>query len=496
MHELPGRAGYLPDPGVRLAPARLQEVEQVVGSHGSREPGQPGHPDGQPGAEHLAERGQRRAGRPRRCRSAPAGRRRSRAASRAPSPAATARLPPRTWPAPGTAARRRRGRSSRAGRRHRRRALVQQHADRGRRVGDPAVPAVPVPRARRLPRQRGRGRADQSPGRRVGQRLDGDQGADDRLAPLARRMSGRRPSPATSRGVLGQRGRLRRSGGPSQAAPPDRANGTRSPALTRNSATATPPLRRRRQRPEQPQRLGSGEDAVARPPARLTLGWAQAVLEPGPSVIRKVDLAADALEHPQQHRVGAPRRHAVGQPDGARGDGELGLQHQGVRPVTAPDPALPSAGAIRQCPCRSCPAGRRSRRPSRTWAGRASRPSRPGSPAPPCAGRRSARSPRSAATSASPPPAAAARRSRHARRVSPLQLPSGSLLPAGPCRHPWQVTPEQPPGPAIMSRAGRAGHPLTAAGRRSAAANLRRCGCPSSPDIALTLDVKVSYMAR
>ncbi len=94
-------------------------------------------------------------------------------------------------------------------------------------------------------------------------------------------------------------------------------------------------------RAEQPERVRTaGElDGAAMPPHP---GRGLPVLEPRGQRHPHVDLAGHPLDQPDQHRIGAAYRHAVGHPDDARGGGELGLQHQRAGQVPAPDLADPA----------------------------------------------------------------------------------------------------------------------------------------------------------
>ena len=117
-------------------------------------------------------------------------------------------------------------------------AGVEQREQRERGVAQPAVAVVPVAHAAELLGQRGRRRGDDPAGRRVGERLERDQRADDCLAPLALVGAAVRPSrrhhvvrvAAAPLGV----DRVRRRG--SCDGYQVRTNGTRSPSRTVNSA--------------------------------------------------------------------------------------------------------------------------------------------------------------------------------------------------------------------------------------------------------------------
>ena len=80
-------------------------------------------------------------------------------------------------------------------------ARHQQAVEGERRVAQPAEPVVPVPRAAELLGQRRRRRGDDAAGRAVGQRLQRDQRAHHRVAPLAAVLASRRPPRPVPDGV-------------------------------------------------------------------------------------------------------------------------------------------------------------------------------------------------------------------------------------------------------------------------------------------------------
>ena len=90
-------------------------------------------------------------------------------------------------------------------------AGVHQREQRERRVAQPAEAVVPVARAAELLRQRRGRRRDDAAGRRVGQRLQRDQRAHDRVGPRRRRLRSVRAQSVPER--LGAGERRRGSGG-------------------------------------------------------------------------------------------------------------------------------------------------------------------------------------------------------------------------------------------------------------------------------------------
>ena len=339
VHELARRATHLPDPGVRLAPRRLQVGEQLVGVPGVVRPVQAGHPDRQPGGEHLGEdvgrrHGGRRVADPHRPRPVVAGQPFELDLRQPALSGQAVEFLHAGWLAGHRVAHpveQADGLAERTG--------AQQHPDRRGGVPQPAVPVVPVPRAGRLLRQRGGGRGHDPAGRGVGEGLDRDQGPDHRLAPLALVGQARHPVPPPALGLVDQRGDQRRVRRVVAGTAPDHRERHLVALADRElgGRGASGPAHVRRA--EQPQGFRAGDDAVG-PGVPQHPWFRRTVLKRGGERHPKIHGAADTLDHPDQHRVGLPRRHAVDQAGGARVHRELGLEHQRVRPVTALHPAV------------------------------------------------------------------------------------------------------------------------------------------------------------
>jgi hypothetical protein len=85
-------------------------------------------------------------------------------------------------------------------------AGVHESEERERRIAQPAIAIIPVPRSAELLRKRGGGRGDESSGRSMGQRLQGDQRARHRFRPRSRLLARPGQSPAASLRPAGPEG--------------------------------------------------------------------------------------------------------------------------------------------------------------------------------------------------------------------------------------------------------------------------------------------------
>ena len=279
----------------------------------------------------------------------------------------------------------------------------QQRVERERGVAEPAVAVVPVPHpADPLGQRRGR-RGHDPAGRRVGQRLQRDQRAQDRLAPSApavdcsRSDHSRHQRSVSSSACVGvELGRRARSCEGYQV----RSNGTRWPSATVKSATVV------RSSPRSStsvrSRSMSGPAIAEIPPSWLPdPGDDRAVVEPDDQLHPHRHLARAGPRRSGRGRRRRCRRHEVDHRDGAGVGLELGLQHERPVPIAPPDPSGPRPpGRSASGRARASPAARRSRPPSRTGGGRASRSTRRARPGRPSGSRRSGRSLRSASAMA------------------------------------------------------------------------------------------------
>ena len=129
-----------------------------------------------------------------------------------------------------------------------------------------------------------------------------------------------------------------------------------------------------------------GDAAVLDPPYPR---HCQAVVEADDELGGHLDLAADALDDPDDVRRLPARGHEVDQPHRACFCLPLGLEDQRLRPVpTAAPPMSPCAGRRSSARAPTCRAARRSTRRSRSAGSTPSRSSRPGRRARPSADRR------------------------------------------------------------------------------------------------------------
>ncbi len=191
-------------------------------------------------------------------------------------------------------------------------AGVHQRQQRERGVAQPAVAVVPVARAADLLGQRRRRRRDDAAGRRVGQRLEGDQRAHDRVAPTRRSTCSAPPTRARTSSVASSDdcGSIA-SGGGTCDGPYVRTNGTVSPAATSNSATvvrSSPCSARRRVQHHHVRTRDRAQRPVlqARDP-----GHRAAVVEAQHQLHAHPHAPAVAAHQPHDVGVAAARRHEV-----------------------------------------------------------------------------------------------------------------------------------------------------------------------------------------
>ena len=375
------RTSQMPSSG--SIPGALEEVEQRPLQRPRR-----ARPGARPCVARVVHarpspRRRRRAGtaRRRRCRCAPAASPRSPAASRARAPARR-RSPAQPYMicsrdgSPATA------RSSQS--RHAAGLLAiaagEQRVERERRVAQPAVAVVPVAHAAELLGQRGRRRGDDAAGRRVGERLERDQRALDRVAPgrsRSQRADQSRHQASVSATAVGRVDGRRRAA---------RATGTRSartgpasPSSTANSARVVRSSPARRDRRVEPQASGPAIDEQRARRAGAPTGRGRS----RSAAISSIAHSTRAARAPRRAaRRPAPRRAAAcsRRADRAVRGLELGLEHERVRRGSGARRASRApAGAIRQRPLlarrRAAP---RSSAASRSAAGTASRSSRRG----------------------------------------------------------------------------------------------------------------------
>ena len=224
----------------------------------------------------------------------------------------------------------------------------------------------------------------------VGQRLERDQRAPDRVAVRARRRSGTLATTRSRRRTVScsaSFGVDRAGAAGARLGDHVRTNGTRSPAC--DGEVGDRGSRRCALRSgaggAQPHRVRTGDrdrGLVAR--RWRTHGHDAAVVEPQPQLAVHLHAAAERPRRSARRRPPAARRHEVDDPDRAARGLPLGLQDQRVVAV-APPGAVAAAGRG-QPPVSGVGrrrAARRSRRASRSAAGTASRwiPSRPTSAA-------------------------------------------------------------------------------------------------------------------
>ena len=227
-------------------------------------------------------------------------------------------------------------------------------------------------------------------GRRVGERLERDQRAHERLAEAAgvarspsptRARTPRCPSSACSASICVGRRPVRR-------VPREHERARGRPAATSNSATVW------KFRPTSStgvaRKSASGPATASRPSlAPPHPRDDRAVVEPDAQAHLHRDGSLDALDDAHDVRRLAARRHEVDQPDAAVVARELGLEDQRVVAVAAAgrrDLGRRAGATTGRSP--RCREARRSTRPSRSAGGRASRCSRGARRARPSAGRR------------------------------------------------------------------------------------------------------------
>ncbi len=203
-------------------------------------------------------------------------------------------------------------------------------------VAQPAVPVVPVAHTAQLLGERGGGGGDDTAGRPVGERLQGDQGADDGVPVRAVVGAAPRPCPpvpdtGAQRLVRVDQGRARLVRGvPGEderdlLALLDRELRVRAELLAPRAHFGLA---------AQPDRVRTGDGhPVSVGPAHPRDD--RAVVEAQPQIAVHGDPAADALD--DAHEVGRPVAlgHQVGDADRAVVGLPLGVQHQGVRAVGA-----------------------------------------------------------------------------------------------------------------------------------------------------------------
>ena len=206
-------------------------------------------------------------------------------------------------------------------------AGLHQRLQGERRVAQPAVPVVPVARAAQLLRQRGRRGRDDAAGRRVGQRLEGEQRAHDGFA--VRTVVGALVGPGLpeplglvqrlQRVDRGRPGLVRRVPGEHEGLALAGLDGevgvaTRSPARGGRTSEAS--------------HTASGPATAASMPSRWrTHGMTSPVAEPQPQLAAHRDPARDALDDADDVGRLVALRHEVDDPDGA------------VRRLPTPSPA-------------------------------------------------------------------------------------------------------------------------------------------------------------
>ena len=183
-----------------------------------------------------------------------------------------------------------------------------------RRVAEPAVPVVPVPNASERLGQRRRRRGDDAARRRVGERLERDERAHERLAEAAGVRADPSPTPARSpRCRSSACSASTRSGGGLFDGYHVRTNGTRSPAsdveLGDGVEVAADELDRRREE----ERVGprDGEQALRR--AAAPTGRSSRSRAGSLRLIRIGDGSLDALDDAHDVRRAPARRHEVDQ---------------------------------------------------------------------------------------------------------------------------------------------------------------------------------------
>ncbi len=223
-------------------------------------------------------------------------------------------------------------------------AAAQQRGERHARIAQPAVAVVPVPLAAQRLRQSGRRRRDDAAGRRVGQRLEGDQRAPHGRLPLA-------PVPAAGRPALPPLGGLAQLAPRIGARPARPVRGL--PGQHERHLLAGPDGELRAGalvltegvhpgRHPQPGRVGAGhrDPVVVGAPHP---GHDPAVVEAQPQLPGHLHRAAQTLHDPDQSRVAVALRHEVDHPNGPGGGLPVTLQHQRAVQVAAPR-ALPGPG--------------------------------------------------------------------------------------------------------------------------------------------------------
>ena len=213
--------------------------------------------------------------------------------------------------------------------------LVARHHERVEGEGgvpQPAVAVVPVADASELLGQRRRGGGDDAPRRRVGERLEGEQGAPHHVAPSPLVLAGVGPRLPVLLGLLDdvvgvgwagrrlvRRVRVEHEG---HALPfPDREVGHRREVLA-------PRVDRRPEGHRLWSRSGC-EPPVDPPHPRPH----PPVVEPDREVHAHLDPASHSFHEPRHLGVLLPDRHAVHEPDRAVVGVELGLEHERVAAV-------------------------------------------------------------------------------------------------------------------------------------------------------------------
>ncbi len=215
-----------------------------------------------------------------------------------------------------------------------------QGEQRHRRVAQPAIAIVPVAAAAELLGQRGGRRGDDPAGRRIGQRLQGDERADHRLAPrppIGRMTDPIEPPPLRLvehfQGIAGRR-RIAMRLEPSQREG-DASTfghlevGDRGQALAMHGDVGMQ---------DDPIRTANGAEAVVLP---LHPGDDAAVIEAEHELHVHGHFAADSLDDADQHRGVGAERHEIDDIDRAAIGFVARFEHQRLAPIASPRrPAL------------------------------------------------------------------------------------------------------------------------------------------------------------
>ena len=227
--------------------------------------------------------------------------------------------------------------------------LVGQPGQHQRRQGEggvpqPAVAVVPVADPSELLGERGGGGGHDPAGGGIGQRLQGEQGADHRVLPAALVVDAAGPLAPPGLGVAEGLDRVDAARGRPVRGVPGEHEGCPLALGHGEVGQGGPVLAPHRDRGAQPDRVGPG-DRVQRPVFVPHPGDDRAVVEADGQVHPHPHPPLDPLHDPGHVRVPVARGHAVDHPDHPVVGPVLGLQHQGVALVAAADlPDTPGRG--------------------------------------------------------------------------------------------------------------------------------------------------------